>query len=66
MERGKMINVLVGDASSIYDADKLVYLKDTDQEESYKKFKITAPFSFLNNSANINYCLAIRCYKSSE
>ncbi|QCH28453.1 hypothetical protein [Clostridium tyrobutyricum] len=66
MERGKMINVLVGDASSIYDADKLVYLRDTDQEESYKKFKITAPFNFLNNSANINYCLAIRCYKASE
>jgi hypothetical protein len=66
MERGKMINVLVGDASSIYDMDKLAYKKDTTDEEYYKKFKITAPFSFLNNSANINYGVAIRCYKSAE
>lgn len=66
MERGKMINVLAGDASSIFDGDKLTYLKDTEQEENYKKFKITAPFNFLNNSANINYCIAIRCYKSTE
>lgn len=66
MERGKMINVLAGDASSIYDIDKLVYAKDTDDEENYKKFKITAPFNFLNNSANINYCVAIRCYKAAE
>jgi hypothetical protein len=66
MERGKMINVLAGDASSIYDMDKLVYAKDTDNEESYKKFKITAPFNFLNNSANPNYAIAIRCYKATE
>lgn len=66
MERGKMINVLAGDASSIYDTDKLVYMKGTDQEENYKKFKITAPFNFLNNSANINYCIAIRCPQSAE
>lgn len=66
MERGKMINVLAGDASSIYDMDKLVYAKDTDNEENYKKFKITAPFNFLNNSANINYCIAIRCTKAAE
>jgi hypothetical protein len=66
MERGKMINALVGDASSIYDTDKLVYMKGTDSEENYKKFKITAPFNFLNNSANINYCIAIRCPQSIE
>ncbi len=65
MERGKMINVLAGDASSIYDMDKLVYAKDTDAEENYKKFKITAPFNFLNNSANINYCVAIRCNQAT-
>lgn len=66
MERGKMINVLAGDASSIYDMDKLAYKKDTEEEEYYKKFKITAPFNFLNNSTNINYCIAIRCYKTTE
>ncbi len=66
MERGKMINVLAGDASAIYDMDKLVYKKDTEEEEYYKKFKLTAPFHFLNNSANRNYCIAIRCYKATE
>ncbi|BCZ46927.1 hypothetical protein psyc5s11_29940 [Clostridium gelidum] len=66
MERGKMINVLAGDASSIYDMDKLAYKKDTVDEEYYKKFKITAPYHFLNNSANINYGIAIRCYKTVE
>jgi len=66
MERGKMINVLAGDASSIYDMDKLAYKKDTDDEEYYKKFTITAPYNFLNNSANINYCVAIKCYKAAE
>lgn len=66
MERGKMINVLAGDASAIYDMDKLVYKKDSDEEENYKKFKITAPYCFLNNSANNLYCLAIRCYKTAE
>jgi hypothetical protein len=66
MERGKMINVLAGDASAIYDMDKLVYKKGTDEEENYKKFKITAPYCFLNNSANNLYCLAIRCYKTAE
>lgn len=65
MERGKMINVLAGDASSIYDMDKLAYKKDTVDEEYYKKFKITAPYHFLNNSANVNYCVAIRCYKAT-
>lgn len=66
MERGKMVNVLAGDASAIYDMDRLVYKKDTEQEENYKKFKITAPYSFLNNSANNLYCIAIRCYKTAE
>ncbi|MGY0372466.1 hypothetical protein [Clostridium sp. JNZ J1-5] len=66
MERGKMQNVLAGDASAIYDMDKLVYKKDTDEEENYKKFKITAPYCFLNNSANNLYCIAIRCYKTAE
>lgn len=66
MERGKMINVLVGDSSAIYDMDKLVYKKDTVDEENYKKFKITAPYCFLNNSANNLYCIAIRCYKTAE
>jgi hypothetical protein len=66
MERGKMNNILAGDASAIYDMDKLVYKKGTDDEENYKKFKITAPYNFLNNSANNLYCIAIRCYQATE
>ncbi|AWI04142.1 hypothetical protein [Clostridium drakei] len=60
MERGKLQNVLVGDVSSIYDTDRLSYKKDTDDEEMYRKFKISAPYWLLNNSANNLYCVAIR------
>ncbi|PJI07034.1 MULTISPECIES: hypothetical protein [Clostridium] len=66
MERGKMQNILAGDSCGIDDSDKLVYRKGTDNEENYKKFKITAPFNFLNNSANVNYCIAIRCYQATN
>jgi hypothetical protein len=62
MERGKMHNVLIGDNSALYDNDKLVFKQDTTSQEMYKKFQITAPYSFLNNSANVLYCIAIRCY----
>lgn len=65
-ERGKMINVLLGDASALYDGDKLAYHKDESDEEYYKKFTITAPFNFINNSANVLYCIALRCYKTTE
>lgn len=60
MERGKLQNALVGDASSIYDSDRLSYRKGTPEEEMYRKFKITAPYWLLNNSANTLYCVAIR------
>lgn len=62
MERGKMRNVLVGDNSALYDNDKLVFKQYTKEQEMYRKFLITAPYSFINNSANVQYCLAIRCY----
>ena len=62
MERGKMLSVLIGDAASLYDNDKLVFKQNTIDQEMYKKFEITAPYTFLNNSANNKYCLAIRCY----
>lgn len=62
MERGKMEDVLVGDAEALYDNDKLVFKQNTKEQEMYKKFAITAPYTFLNNSANQKYCLAIRCY----
>lgn len=62
MERGKMLGVLIGDAAALYDNDKLVFKQNTKEQEMYKKFEITAPYTFLNNSANNKYCLAIRCY----
>jgi hypothetical protein len=66
MERGKMQNVLIGDNSALYDNDKLVFKQDTDEQEMYKKFQISAPYSFLNNSTNVQYCIAIRCYNPDE
>jgi hypothetical protein len=66
MERGNMINVLAGDGSNINDEDMLTYMKDTDSEENYKKFRITAPFNFLNNSVNPNSSIAIRWKKVAE
>ncbi|ASU00069.1 hypothetical protein PBI_PBS1_247 [Bacillus phage PBS1] len=62
MERGKMQNILVGDNSALYDNDKLVYKEGTTEQLTYKKFQISAPYSFLNNSSNTQYCIAIRCY----
>ncbi|WP_039242674.1 hypothetical protein [Clostridium botulinum] len=66
MERGKMENVLIGDSSALYDTDKITYHRGKDDEEHYKKFTITAPYNFLNNSANILYCIGIRCTKEAE
>ncbi|AND84288.1 hypothetical protein GTH52_06985 [Clostridium tyrobutyricum] len=66
MERGNMINVLAGDGSNINDEDMLTYMRDTDSEENYKKFRITAPFNFLNNSVNPNSSIAIRWKKVAE
>jgi hypothetical protein len=66
MERGKMQNVLIGDNSALYDNDKLVFKQGTIEQEMYKKFQITAPYSFLNNSSNVQYCIAIRCYNPDE
>lgn len=66
MERGKMQNVLIGDNSALYDNDRLVFKQKTAEQEMYKKFQISAPYSFLNNSANVQYCIAIRCYNPDE
>lgn len=62
MERGKMKNVLVGDDSNINDGDRLMYQSPGDRKNSemYLKFKINTPYHFLQNSPNVNYCIAIR------
>jgi hypothetical protein len=66
MERGKLHHCLIGDDSSLFDNDKLVFKQKTVDQEMYRKFKISAPYSFLNNSANVHYCIAIRCYNPDE
>lgn len=62
MERGKMKNVLVGDDSNINDGDRLMYqpVGDKRNSEMYLKFKINTPYNFLQNSPNVDYCIAIR------
>ena len=60
MERGKMQNVLIGDGSSTYDGDKLIYVKTGQDSEMYLKFKISAPYKFINSSPNVDYAIALR------
>lgn len=59
-ERGKLKNVLIGDRSAIFHLDMLVIDKDTPQEKQYVMFNINAPYSILNNGANVLYGIAIR------
>lgn len=59
-ERGKLQNVLIGDRSAIFHLDMLVIDKDTPQEKQYVMFNINAPYSILNNGANVLYGIAIR------
>jgi hypothetical protein len=60
MERGKMQNVLIGDASAKANGDRLMFNKKGQDAEMYVKFNITAPYNFLNNSPNPFYCIALR------
>lgn len=59
-ERGKLQNLLIGDRSAIFHLDELIKNKGTDEEEVWKMFNINAPYSFINNSANVLYGIAIR------
>lgn len=60
MQRGNLQNVLIGDGDSIFDGDRLIYVKKGQDPEMYMKFKITAPYNFINNSPNVDYVLCIR------
>ena len=60
MERGKLQNVLIGEKSAKFDGDRLMYSKQGEDPEIYLKFKISAPYNFLNNSPNPDYCIALR------
>ena len=63
-QRGWLDGVMAVDDSGIEHLDELIVDKDTPTEEVYKFFRINAPFSFLNNSPNYAYGVAI--IKSSQ
>lgn len=58
--RGWLKDVVAVDDSSINHLDELVVNKGQPNEEIYKFFKVTAPFSMLQTSANENYGIAIK------
>ncbi len=62
--RGMLKNVVVVDDSSIIHLDKLIVNKDSVDpllpEETYRYFKVNAPFSCLTNSPNFHYGIAIK------
>lgn len=63
-QRGWLDGVMAVDDSGIEHLDELIVDKDLPTEEVYKFFRINAPFSFLNNSPNYAYGVAI--IKSSQ
>ena len=58
--RGFFKDVVVVDDSSIVHLDELIVDKGMANEEIYKYFKLSAPFSLMQNSANANYGIAIK------
>lgn len=58
--RGWLKGTVVVDNSSIIHQDELVVNKGKVNEEIYKYFRVTAPFSFLTNSPNNRYGIAIK------
>lgn len=58
--RGMLQDVAVVDANAVVHLDELVVDKGTPNEVTYKFFKITAPFSFLSNSGNAMYGIAVK------
>jgi hypothetical protein len=58
--RGWLKDIVVVDDSSIVHLDELIVGKGTAQEEIYKYFRLSAPFSLMTNSANTNYGIGIK------
>lgn len=58
--RGWLDGVVAVDDSSIVHLDELIVNKGQANEEIYKYFKVTAPFSLMQNSANTNYGIGIK------
>lgn len=58
--RGWLKDVVVVDDSSIVHLDELIVNKGLANEEIYKYFRLSAPFSLMQNSANTKYGIAIK------
>lgn len=58
--RGWLKDVVAVDDSSIVHLDELIVDKGKPTEEIYKYFRVTAPFSMMQNSANTNYGIGIK------
>lgn len=58
--RGFLKDIVVVDNSSIVHLDELIVNKGLPNEEVYKYFKLTAPFSIMKNSANAGYGIGIK------
>ncbi len=63
-QRGWLNGVMAVDDAGIEHLDELIVDKDQPTEEVYKFFRLSAPYSFLNNSPNYAYGVAI--IKSSQ
>lgn len=62
-QRGWLDGVMAVDDPGITHLDDLIINRDTPSEEVYKFFRINAPYSLFNNSAN--YCYGVAIIKSS-
>lgn len=59
-ERGKMRNMLIGDASALEHDAELTMDKGTEEEKVYQFFTINTPYWLVNNSANPLYGILLR------
>ncbi len=58
-QRGWLDGVMAVDDAGVEHLDDLIVGKDTPNEEVYKFFRVNAPYSMFNNSANYAYGIAI-------
>lgn len=65
--RGELLNVIATDRSSVVNKDEMIhkynlatsYEEYPDTQDIFKVFTVNSPYSFLNNSTNVMYALAI-------
>ena len=63
--RGELNGVVACDKSTIVNLDELIHKYNTlgtgtpNKQDTYKAFLVNAPYSIMNNSSNVTYCIAI-------